>query len=228
MVEPLGIQKLDELLKGGFPDKSMILLEGTPGIGKEILAYHFIHEGLREGDACAYVFAGQTVDELEREFEAYHLSSHFTRWINASGGKEERENEISCDISELFTVSSAIKEFLQKNRKKNIRVVISILSTMLMSHSPAEVYKHLSSLKNEFKKYKCTVLLLMEAGMHDSQVVTSIEQLCDGVIDMKVFEKDWDIQPMLKIKKMRSIPIPLKYFRFAVTAAGFTISEAQE
>ena len=225
MVEPLGIKKLDEILKGGFPDKAMVLVEGTPGIGKDVLAYHFISEGLKEGDACAYVFAGQTVEEIENEFQAYNLSAHSACWINASGESEERKNEISCDVSELFTVSSAIKEFMQKNRKKEMRVVISILSTMLMSNSPNEVYKQLSSLKNEFKKYKCTVMLLMETGMHDPQVVTAIEQLCDGVIDMKVVEKDWDIQPMLKIKKMRTLPVPLKYFRFAITASGFTVSE---
>jgi KaiC/GvpD/RAD55 family RecA-like ATPase len=42
---------------------------------------------------------------------------------------------------------------------------------------------------------------------------------------MKVVEKDWDIQPMLKIKKMRTLPVPLKYYRFAITASGFTVSE---
>jgi KaiC/GvpD/RAD55 family RecA-like ATPase len=227
MVEPLGIEKFDEILKGGFPEKSIILVEGTPGIGKDVLAYHFMHKGLKEGDACAYVFVGQTVEELSSEFEAYNLSAKGTCWINASGDKEAEaiENEIICDASEMFTISSAIKDFLQKNKKKQMRIVISVLSTLLMSNSPTEVYKHLSSLKNEFKKYKCTVLMLIETGMHDPQVVTSIEQLCDGVIDMKAFEKEWEIQPMLKIKKMRAIPVPLKYFKFAITSSGLTISD---
>ena len=225
MVESIGIEKLDQILKGGFPDKSVTLIEGTPGIGKDVLSYHFIHQGLKEGDVCAYVFAGQTVEELAREFEAYKLSSKNTCWINGSGGKAEIKNEVVCDVSELFTVSSAIKDFLQKNKKKEMRIVISIISAMLMSNSSSEVYKHLSSLINEFKKYKCAVLMLIETGMHDSQTVTAIEQLCDGVIDMKAFEKEWEIQPMLKIKKMRAIPLPLKYFKFAITASGITVSE---
>jgi KaiC/GvpD/RAD55 family RecA-like ATPase len=37
-----GLDELDQLLKGGYPDKSAILVVGPPGIGKEALGYSFI------------------------------------------------------------------------------------------------------------------------------------------------------------------------------------------
>lgn len=103
--------------------------------------------------------------------------------------------------------------------------MFAILSPLLVSNNVQEVYKFFSSLISEFKKYDVTVLAMLEEGMHDPQTVISFEQLCDGVIDMKVYEHDWDVRTMLKIKKMRALPVPLKYFRFMISNRGFVLSE---
>lgn len=226
-MERLGIEGLDNVLKGGVPEKSILLIEGTPGIGKDVAAYHFLYAGLKEGEACAYVFARKTVGELEEEFAAYGMEIDPSRitWIDASESQlAAGPNVMNCNLTELFTVSAAIKKFLADNRKMKIRVVFDILSPALMSNSPLEVYKFFSSLVNEFKKYSATAMVLIEEGMHDPQIVVSVEQLCDYVIDMKAYEHDWDIRTMLRIKKTRTLPPPLQYFRFAVTGKGIAVS----
>ena len=40
-----GISTLDEILLGGFPRGSIILVAGGPGTGKTIFAAQFIHSG---------------------------------------------------------------------------------------------------------------------------------------------------------------------------------------
>lgn len=224
-MEKIGIEKLDEILKGGVPEKSVILIEGTPGIGKDVLAYQFIFTGVKEGEACAIVFVGRTIDEIERDFANYgmKIDRSLITWINASEDQTKGENILNCNISELFTISAAIKKFLEKNKKKKIRIMLDILSSAFMSNHPNEVYKFFSSLITELKKANATVLALLEEGMHDPQIVVSVEQLCDFVIDMKLYERDWDIQSMLRIKKAKSIPIPLKYFKFNVTDRGVVV-----
>lgn len=72
-MERLGIEGLDSILKGGVPERSIVLLEGTPGIGKEVVGYHFLFTGIKEGEACAIIFAGRTIDEIESEFAAYGM-----------------------------------------------------------------------------------------------------------------------------------------------------------
>ncbi len=225
-MESIGIAKLDGILKGGVPDKSVTLIEGTPGIGKDVLAYHFLFSGIKAGEACAFVFVGRTIEEIVSEFAAngMAISPQLFTWIDASGPHgSDGSNVVNCDISELFTVSSAIKSFVEKNKKKKMRLVFSILSPALMSNNSAEVYKFLSALIGTLKKSDITAVMLIEDGMHDPQTVVSIEQLCDGVIDMKAYEKDWEIQTMLRIKKMRSLPTPPRYFRFSVTDRGISL-----
>ena len=45
---PSGIQGLDELLSGGFPKDRTILVVGSPGTGKTILAAQFLYKGIQE------------------------------------------------------------------------------------------------------------------------------------------------------------------------------------
>ena len=48
-----GIPALDERLGGGYPEKSVALILGKEGTGKESLGYKFIEVGLANGSfAC--------------------------------------------------------------------------------------------------------------------------------------------------------------------------------
>ena len=42
---PTGIPKFDELIEGGFPENSMILLVGYPGAGKTTFSAQFLYNG---------------------------------------------------------------------------------------------------------------------------------------------------------------------------------------
>ncbi|HDD57504.1 MAG TPA: hypothetical protein ENF43_03190 [Thermoplasmatales archaeon] len=59
-----GIPKLDELLQGGIPKNSVTLVSGPPGSGKTILCYHFIDEGIKNGERCLYISVDQSVKSL--------------------------------------------------------------------------------------------------------------------------------------------------------------------
>ena len=41
-----GIQGLDELINGGFPEGRVILVVGGPGTGKTVLASQFLYKGI--------------------------------------------------------------------------------------------------------------------------------------------------------------------------------------
>jgi archaellum biogenesis ATPase FlaH len=50
-----GIDFVDELLQGGIPSPSTILLMGDPGSGRELFIYQMVSEFLREGRGVTYV-----------------------------------------------------------------------------------------------------------------------------------------------------------------------------
>ena len=59
-----GIDGLDELLLGGFPQGSVTLVSGTPGTGKTIVCFQYIDEGLKHGENCLYLTSDERISNL--------------------------------------------------------------------------------------------------------------------------------------------------------------------
>jgi circadian clock protein KaiC len=64
---PVGVAGLDAMLAGGFWEGSFNLAAGYQGTGKTVLAYHFVDEGLRRGEACRSVVFNRRPEDLLRE-----------------------------------------------------------------------------------------------------------------------------------------------------------------
>lgn len=71
MAVSTGVERLDEILGGGFPENRSVLVEGPPGAGKSTLAMSFLQAGLDEGERCTYVSTEQTLEELRDTFEPF-------------------------------------------------------------------------------------------------------------------------------------------------------------
>ena len=50
-----GVAGLDELIEGGIPKGSVVLISGSPGTGKTIFALQFLVEGIRNGEKALYI-----------------------------------------------------------------------------------------------------------------------------------------------------------------------------
>lgn len=71
MAVSTGIDRLDAILGGGFPENRTVLVAGPPGSGKSTLAMHFLQAGLEAGEECTYVSTEQTLEELRDSFEPF-------------------------------------------------------------------------------------------------------------------------------------------------------------
>ncbi|MDI6806700.1 MAG: ATPase domain-containing protein, partial [Candidatus Aenigmarchaeota archaeon] len=50
-----GINGLDKLIEGGFPEGSVILVSGAPGTGKTLFGLQFIYQGAKANEPGVYV-----------------------------------------------------------------------------------------------------------------------------------------------------------------------------
>jgi KaiC/GvpD/RAD55 family RecA-like ATPase len=204
-----GVGELDQLLKDGYPDKSAILVVGPPGIGKEALGYWFTQAGLSQGDFCLYV-TRLAVSEVIEDVKAFGVEIKGpTVWFARDGGQTK------VDINDLSGLSFSIKETLKKNGERPARIVTDVLSSLLMLNSPETIYRFLSQLFSELKQYNTVVLATLEDRMHQPQVLAAMEQLFDGVVELRLYEEGLRIRPLLRILKMRGMPPLPGYFSFA-------------
>src|SRR3954454_6415108 len=64
-VKSSGIAGLDQLMKGGFPERRVYLVEGDPGVGKTTLALQFLLAGRDSGESVLYVTLSETEAEMQ-------------------------------------------------------------------------------------------------------------------------------------------------------------------
>ncbi len=215
-----GVASLDSLLgSDGYPDRSTILVIGPPGIGKEALGYWFTHSGLVQNDFCLYT-TRLSAREVLQDVKAFNVD--FTQrvpfWFASNGG------QIKFDVNDLASLSYNIKEVLKKNAERRIRVVTDVVSSLLMLNQPETIYKFLTQLFADVKQYDSAVLATLEEGMHPPNVLAAMQQLFDGVIELRLYEDGLRVLPLLRIRKMRGVPPQPGYFNFSFTKTGMEVS----
>ena len=129
------------------------------------------------------------------------------------------------DVNDLSGLSYNIKDILKKNSTRRIRVVTDVLSSLLMLNQPDTIYKFLTQLFADTKQYDSVFLATLEEGMHPPNVLAAMQQLFDGVIELKLYEEGLRVIPLLRIRKMRGVPPQPGYYNFAFTKTGMEASE---
>jgi KaiC/GvpD/RAD55 family RecA-like ATPase len=214
-----GIPALDKLLVDGYPDKSAILVVGPPGIGKEALGYWFTQTGLVQGDFCLYV-SRLAVREVMQDIKGFgiDMQQKVPFWFSSDGG------QIKYDVNDLASLSYNIKDVLNKNANRRVRIVADVVSSLLMLNQPETIYKFLTQLLDEVKQHDAVFVATLEEGMHKPEVLAAMQQLFDGVIELKLYEEGLRVRPLLRIRKMRGVPPQPGYYNFSFTRTGMEVS----
>ena len=215
-----GLSSLDQLLGSiGYPDRSVVLVVGPPGIGKEALGYWFIESGLEQKNFCLNV-TRLPAREVLQDVKAFGIdfSEKGPFWFSSEGG------QVRFDINDLSGLSINMKEILHENGNGKIRVVIDVISSLLMLNPPETVYKFLTQLFSAVKQYDAVLLATLEEGMHPSNVLAAMEQLFDGVIELRLYEEGLRVIPLLRIRKMRGLPPQPGFHNFSFSRSGMEVS----
>lgn len=214
-----GVPSLDNILgNDGFPDRSSVLVVGPPGIGKEVLGYWFIRSGLIQGDYCLYA-THRPVSDVLRDMKGVGIGTErVPEWISSSG------STVKCDLKDSTSLSVNIKEAVHRNRERRVRLATDVLSPLLVLNPLEAMYSYWSQLLADLKQQDSVVFALAEEGMHPPSSMTTMEQLFDGVIEMKLYEEGLAITPLFRVKKMLGLPPLHGYFRFSVSSTGMEVA----
>jgi KaiC/GvpD/RAD55 family RecA-like ATPase len=195
MLAKTGIDRLDELLKGGIPLKSNVLIYSPPFIGREIILKRFALSGLQGGDTILFVLTDKSFQDmreemkkLDKKYEKYEEEGR-VRYIDVYSPsveiKEESEWVIFVDspINRERIASSVIQTLKEKEGK--YRVIFDSLSTLIVYSDAKAVFRFLQVLSGICKRMGATSMFSMTRGMHEEIEVQTIKHLMDGVIELR-------------------------------------------
>lgn len=197
------ITGFDNLLEGGFPENSSILLTGKPGTGKTIFSLQYLINGVKENEVGVYFSFEEKKGDLIKQAKQFNwdiLSLEETKKMKIiSIGFENISVNIINDIFEII------------NELKAKRVVIDSISTLAFLTSSlssnSNVNEHyiktfLYSFMSKFKELKDTQVLFI--GQKEEEISNKIASyFCDGIISINYEPMGGEFSRILTIPKMR-------------------------
>lgn len=192
-----GLKRLDKIISGGFPEKSVVLLSGGPGTGKTLLSLKFILDGAKKGEKCCYITLNESKEELIRACESVKSLLEVKKYL----GKNLAIEHIPMGQSNV-----SMKRFIDivVNYPKIDRIVIDNVNKLLMFSESKKSYRAyfielISSLKNTGSS-----LLLCETESDEKLDSSGNESFeCDGVVQLIFLELEEKPMRALIVHKMR-------------------------
>ena len=214
-----GVIGLNQLLRGGFPAGSMILVVGTPGSRKSTLGKQFLFDSLAKERPAVLVdtfepleLAKETMVSFEWDGGLLDRMIFFDCYSWRTGTAREKYSGNPANLTEL---SIALSDLLKNeiNHESRARLVIDSFSDFLTHAGPEQAQKFLESVKARLAERRVTSIVILEEGLHEDRVNAAVEYITDGTIKMRYEERGRS----LMVSRMLGTPATIKWIPFTLS-----------
>src|SRR2546422_2938602 len=214
-----GIAGLDSLIEGGIPRGFTVLIAGNPGVGKTILAAHFLYEGLKNGEKSLCVSFSESkeqfYDNIERigmnfkDFEQQKKFSYLDFPSITKDGMHDALDELFATIRELNVKRLVVDSF---------SAISQAYSSLIDSRIAVQ-----SVLGKITRSEGITTLLISEVPIGSDVIGLGVEEfVSDGII--RLTHGPNDASPTcLNIVKMRGTSITKESHVFSIGRNGIKL-----
>ena len=249
--EPVGVFGLDELMEGGFPKNSVVLLSGSAGTGKSIIAQQFVHHGAtRYNQKGLYISFEQNTRDIFEQAARFGMDfktledSGLVRFVFI----DMSQRRIEEGKTHLDLIAEEIKRFQPK------RVVVDSLTPLAdfpMSVNELAYYFNLTDLDAVFPtgiqqdlsvRMQVHKLILMLKQLNVTALLTSeipknseyfssdgvSEFMADGVILLRYLDTGTEYNRTLTIEKLRATKHQDGALPFEITQKGVIVKKPED
>lgn len=192
-----GIPGLDELIEGGFPFPSVILVTGSAGTGKTTFAQKFLFAGADNGEQGLYF---TTLSEPTQWM--LRFASRFNFIKKEYLGREVRYVDLGPMLKE-DTNPNDITKFIEEKIAETMpqRIVIDPI-TVVGTRLKAKYRSFLYDLTVKLKNWQATTLLTGEVNPNE-QYPPEVAYAVDGIILLTISPEGDARRKYIEVLKMR-------------------------
>ena len=220
----MGIPALDEMMGGGVPEGDSLLIAGSSGTGKSLMATQFLAAGIRAGEpGIAAVF-----EERPNEYTARATEFGLDLQTPLDQGRLEVIYLRPLDLS----VDEMMQEILDAVKRTGAkRLVIDSLAGFEMALAPAfraDFRESLYRMIFALTAIGITILSTLEMPETFTELLFSsyaISFLTDDIIRMRYVEIDGELSQIMMVVKMRRGAHSREIRRYEITTDGIVIGE---
>jgi len=212
----LWIEGLDEILGGGLPEKSVVVMTGEPGSGYDILAQQIMYQHALHNEKVSYFTTSRSTDAIREDLSTFG-------WKTTP--LEQQGNWAFHQIS-IETAIPVLNQEIPQAVSKGHWTLIDSLSYLILTQKYLSVVKTVELLVESARQHGGVHFVLLTQGMHDTETETTMQHLADGVIEFTAQETVGGIDRRMRIKKMRTAVCEPRLIPFNITDYGITIETA--
>jgi len=200
-----GIEGLDEVIGGGFPKRSLVLLAGNPGTGKTAFSVRFLHKGAELGEPGLYVSLAESENVLVQN--AYrHFGVDF-RQLKREGKIRILDLVAMKGEGVSAAVEAIIDEIASSGAKRLIIDSFTAMAQAFKEPIDVRVIVH-TVLSKMIGQLECTTIMVEEMPTGSERVGLGFEEfVADGVIVLRRGWLDGRLLRELELVKMRGVPL---------------------
>lgn len=208
-----GIPGLDELLIGGLPEKSVVLVSGGPGSGKSILCAQFLYNGALHDEPGVYISMEEGPDQIINNMKKFG-------W-NLADPKIQVEK---LSLYNFDAMKDTIRGLVEKGKAKRL-VIDPITHLGLFFDRRIEIRKSLVELSELIKRLEISALFSAEIpkGTRGISTWNMEEFVADGVIVLHDLVKEGSTQKTLQVLKMRGSDHDKELHPFEISSRGIKV-----
>ena len=219
-----GIPGMDELLEGGFPEGSSILLAGGPGCGKSIFCLQYLYAGAKQyGEPSVYV----TLEEGPHNI-----------WWNMQRFKWELLPLERANLLKIYKfeptadmksdTENQIKRIVEKAKDIGAKrlVIDSITAFSFWLDDVPKIRYAMYVLIEELRKLNCTTILTAETlgGKRETSRFGVEDFLTDGVLALNFMPP----HRYIFVKKMRGTNHDTRVHPVIINDQGMSVNPREE
>ncbi|MGA7885858.1 MAG: ATPase domain-containing protein [Acidobacteriaceae bacterium] len=222
-----GIEGLDDILHGGFPQGHLYLIEGDPGTGKTTLALQFLLEGLRKGETVLYVTLSESTEELRQVAQSHGWNSEGLRIFEMIPPEDDLKPEAQYTVfhpSEVELADTIASILQQVDEVKPQRLVFDSLAELrMLARDPLKYRRQILALKRHLSGRNITVLMLDDRTSNSNDDL-QLQSIAHGVILMQSIGRDYGInRRRIQVHKLRGSAFREGYHDYIIRTGGLEI-----